>query len=102
MKLADVDAAMIYDHFSPLVLMQLEQLGLCEDGEGPAFVESGRIPINTHGGHLAEAYIHGMNGISEAVRQLRGEAVNQVEGARRILVTSCASAPTSALILGSD
>ena len=102
MKIGEVDAAMIYDHFSPLVLLQLEQLGLCEDGGGPAFLAAGGTPVNTHGGHLGEAYIHGMNGILEAVRQVRGEAVNQVPGARRVLVTSCAAGPSSALILGAD
>ena len=63
----DVDVALIYDHFSPLVLMQLEDYGFCDKGEGGAFVESGAIrfnggsiPVNTHGGQLSEAYIVGM------------------------------------------
>ena len=102
MRVADVDAAMIYDHFSPLVLLQLEQLGFCDDGEGSAFLASRRLPVNTHGGHMGEAYIHGMNAILEGARQLRGEAANQLSDVRRVLVTSCAAGPSSALILSSD
>jgi acetyl-CoA acetyltransferase len=107
-KVQDVDAAMLYDHFSPLVLLQLEQLGFCDDGGGAEFISSGhtrqdgRLPLNTHGGHMGEAYIHGMNGVAEAVRQLRGEAVNQVAKPTNILVTSAASSPSSALILGTE
>ncbi len=65
----------LYDHFTPYVLMQLEELGFCGRGEAPGFVAGGRIevdgafPLNTHGGQLGEAYIHGMNGIAEGVRQ---------------------------------
>jgi hypothetical protein len=45
----------------------------------PATIDAAaRLPINTHGGQLGEAYIHGMNGIAEAVRQVRGSSVNQV------------------------
>ncbi len=80
--------ALLYDHFSPLVLMQLEDYGFCAIGEGGPFVAEGnirwpggKIPVNTHGGHLSEAYIIGMTHVREAVEQLRGVAVNQVEGA---------------------
>ena len=75
---------MLYDHFTPYVLMQLEELGFCGRGEAPDFIADGaielggRLPLNTHGGQLGEAYIHGMNGIAEGVRQVRGTAVNQV------------------------
>ena len=67
--------------------MQLEELGFCGRGEAKDFIADGaielggRLPLNTHGGQLGEAYIHGMNGIAEAVRQLRGTSVNQVADA---------------------
>ena len=62
----------------------------------------GRLPINTHGGQLGEAYIHGMNGIAEGVRQVRGSSVNQVDDVENVLVTAGTGVPTSALILQSD
>ena len=51
-------------------------------------------PINTHGGQLGEAYIHGMNGIAEGVRQLRGTSVNQVPNVEHVLVTAGTGVPT--------
>ena len=69
---ADIQTAVIYDHFTPFVLVQLEEFGFCPRGEAKDFVRDGnielggRLPINTHGGQLGEAYIHGMNGIAEA------------------------------------
>jgi acetyl-CoA acetyltransferase len=101
----DIDVAELYDHFGPLVLMSLEDLGFCERGEGGPFVEGGRIelggelPINTHGGLVAEAYIHGFNHIVEGVRQVRGTSTAQVEDALHVLVTSADGVPTSGLIL---
>lgn len=89
----DIDVALIYDHFSPLVIMQLEDYGFCNRGEGGPFVESGAIrrdgviPVNPHGGHLSEAYVIGMTHIREAVEQLRGQAVNQITNAQFALVT---------------
>ncbi|MFF9406145.1 lipid-transfer protein [Streptomyces anandii] len=99
---ADVDVAILYDHFTPFVLTQLEEFGFCGRGEAADFVAGGRLPLNTHGGQLGEAYLHGMNGIAEAVRQLRGTAVNQVPGAARTLVTAGTGVPTSGLILTAD
>lgn len=102
----DIDTAVLYDHFTPYVLMQLEELGFCAKGEAKDFIAEGaieiggRLPLNTHGGQLGEAYIHGMNGIAEAVRQVRGTSVNQVAGARHVLVTAGTGVPTSGLILG--
>ncbi len=102
----DIDTAVLYDHFTPYVLMQLEELGFCAKGEAKDFIADGaieiggRLPLNTHGGQLGEAYIHGMNGIAEAVRQVRGTSVNQVAGARHVLVTAGTGVPTSGLILG--
>lgn len=103
----DMDVALIYDHFSPMVLMQLEDYGFCKKGEGGPFVESGAIryqggsiPVNTHGGQLSEAYIIGMTHMLEAVEQLRGTAINQVADAEFALVTGGpASIPTSGCVL---
>lgn len=103
---ADIQTAVVYDHFTPYVLMQLEEFGFCGRGEARDFVRDGRIelggalPINTHGGQLGEAYIHGMNGISEAVRQVRGTAVNQVPDVEHVIVTAGTGVPTSGLLLG--
>ena len=74
----DFQTAVIYDHFTPFVLAQLEAFGFCGRGEAKDFMRDGAIelggalPINTHGGQLGEAYIHGMNGVAEGVRQVRG------------------------------
>lgn len=107
MTAADVDVALIYDHFSPMVIMQLEDYGFCGIGEGGPFVADGNIrygtgsiPVNTHGGNLSEAYIIGMTHVKEAVEQIRGTAVNQVEDASVALVTGGpASIPVSSLLL---
>ncbi|WP_327316263.1 lipid-transfer protein [Streptomyces sp. NBC_01235] len=99
---ADIDVGILYDHFTPFVLMQLEEFGFCAPGEAAAFVAADRLPLNTHGGQLGEAYLHGMNGIAEAVRQLRGTSVNQTAGASRTLVTAGTGVPTSGLVLASD
>ncbi|THC47115.1 lipid-transfer protein [Streptomyces sp. A1499] len=99
---ADIDVGILYDHFTPFVLTQLEEFGFCGRGEAAGFVAEERLPINTHGGQLGEAYLHGMNGIAEAVRQVRGTSVNQIQGAARTLVTAGTGVPTSGLILGSD
>jgi len=102
---ADVDVAQIYDCFTITVLLELEDFGFCAKGEGGAFVSSGeieltgRLPINTGGGHLSEGYIHGMNHVVEGVRQIRGESTSQVPGAEVCLVTSTPLPPGSALLL---
>jgi acetyl-CoA acetyltransferase len=103
---ADIQTAVIYDHFTPFVLTQLEEFGFCPRGEARDFIRDGaieiggRLPVNTNGGQLGEGYVHGMNGIAEAVRQVRGTAVNQVEGAENVLVTAGTGVPTSGLIVG--
>jgi acetyl-CoA acetyltransferase len=102
---SDIDVAQFYDCFSITVLMQLEDFGFCEKGEGGPFVASGAIdlggsvPINTGGGHLSEGYIHGMNHVVEGVRQIRGDSTSQVPGAEVCLVTSTPVPPGSALML---
>lgn len=104
----DVDVAVLYDHFTPYVLMQLEELGFCARGGAADFIAGGRLeldgelPLNPHGGQLGEAYVHGMNGIAEAVRQLRGTSVNQVAEVENVVVTAGTGVPTSGLILAGD
>jgi acetyl-CoA acetyltransferase len=90
----EIDVAMIYDAFSPILLMQLEALGFCGPGEAKDFVAEGNLgpdgslPCNTNGGLIGEGYIHGLNLVLEGTRQLRGTAVNQIPGARTALVTA--------------
>jgi acetyl-CoA acetyltransferase len=101
----DIGAAVLYDHFTPFVLVQLEELGFCGRGEAKDFVRDGnlevggRLPTNTNGGQLGEAYVHGMNGVNEGVRLVRGTSVNQVD-ADHVLVTAGTGVPTSGLVLG--
>jgi acetyl-CoA acetyltransferase len=101
-----IRTATLYDHFSPFVLPQLEAFGFAARGQAKDFVREGsleiggRLPVNTNGGQLGEAYIHGMNGIAEGVRQVRGTSVNQVPGDGLVLVTAGTGVPTSGLILG--
>ena len=103
----DLDAAVIYDAFTSIVLWQIESFGLCGRGEAKDFIKggtlrrNGTLPTNTHGGQLSEAYIHGMNGVNEGVRLVRGESVNQPEkDVHHVLVTSGVGVPTSAMVLG--
>ncbi len=99
---ADIDVAEFYDATSYMPLRSLESYGFVPDGQAWRYVtETGTgpgspLPVNTHGGHLSEAYLHGMNGVLEAVRQLRGTASNQVPGAEVALVGAPAG---SAMIL---
>lgn len=103
----DVRVAQLDDSYAPLVPMQLEALGFCGRGEGAAFCEGGdrirlggELPVNTSGGSLGEGYIHGMNHLVEAVRQIRGTSTAQVRDASVALVASGAGGPASGLILG--
>lgn len=102
----DVDVALLYDNFTPVVLYGLEAYGFCGRGEAAAYVEDGNIdgvdcalPVNTHGGSMSEAYIHGFNHVLEGVRQIRGTATSQVPGAEVVLVAAAPMVPTTAVVL---
>jgi acetyl-CoA acetyltransferase len=94
LQATDIQTAILYDHFTPFTLIQSQELGFCGQGEAKDYIANGAIkiggqpPINTHGGQLGEAYIHGMNGIAEGVRQLRGTSENQVRDVDHVLVTA--------------
>jgi acetyl-CoA acetyltransferase len=105
-KPGDVRVAQLYDAFSPLIPLSLEGYGFCSRGEGGPFTDhgalewpDGRLPTNTAGGGMSEAYVHGFNLILEGVRQMRGTSTCQVQGAECCLVTSGEGVPTSALLL---
>ncbi|MFI5958896.1 thiolase C-terminal domain-containing protein [Cryptosporangium sp. NPDC051539] len=108
----DVDVAELYDAFTPLVLMQLEAYGFCSPGEAAGFVahgsigSGGELPVNTHGGHLSEGYVHGLNHVAEATNQLRRTCGSrQVAGAEVALATSqpgVVSGLTAAVLLRRD
>lgn len=101
---SEIDFACIYDHFSPAILPQLESFGFCPRGEAAGFVKDGHIsrggslPVNTNGGQIGEAYIHGLNGIAEIVRQFRGHSANQIDSPQHALATAGAGVPTGAAI----
>jgi acetyl-CoA acetyltransferase len=104
-----MDAAIIYDAFTPMVLLQLEEYGFCGIGEAKDFIADGnleldgRLPVNTHGGQLGEGYIHGVNGIAEGVRLIRRSSTNQpAKGINNVLVTAGSPVPHSAIVLSAD
>ena len=106
LQASDIDAACLYDAFTSEVVMQLESFGFCGPGEAKDFIKQGgldidgRLPNNTHGGLLSEAYIHGLNNIAEAVRLVRGQSTNQPKNIEHVLVSSGVGVPTGAMILG--
>ena len=105
---ADIDVAQLYDAFTGLIPLALEDYGFCGRGEGGPFVAEGNLawpngglPSNTAGGLMSEAYLHGLNLVTEGVKQMRGDSTAQVEGAETCLVTSGgANGHKSAVILG--
>jgi acetyl-CoA acetyltransferase len=101
----DIDVAEFYDCATVNVLLQIEDYGFCEKGQGGNFVADGNIglkgklPITTSGGMLAEAANHGFGHVVEGARQIRGTSNSQIENANFVLVTSSIPTPTSGLIL---
>jgi acetyl-CoA acetyltransferase/uncharacterized OB-fold protein len=108
-KPEDIDVAFFYDFFTSLVIIALEQYGFAPRGEGGPFVETGglewpngRLVCNTNGGQLSEAFIHGFNNTVEAVRQIRGTSMSQVEDCELAFVAGGNTDPTGAVILARD
>ena len=106
----DVDVVQSYENFTGGVLMSLVEHGFFAPEEANDFLTpenliapSGRLPLNTSGGNLAECYMHGLELQIEAVRQLRGESTSQVPGARTALVISGPMVtPVSSMLLGTE
>lgn len=104
---ADVDIAQLYDGFTYMTLTWLEALGFCKPGEAGQWIEKGKtigpggkLPVNTHGGHLAEGRLHGMSAVTEAVLQLRGSCdLRQVPGAEVAAIANSHGAQCGAMIL---
>jgi acetyl-CoA acetyltransferase len=106
---SEIDAFFCYDFFTSFVIIALEDYGFCKRGEGGPFVEDqglyfegGKLPTNTNGGQLSEAFIHGLNNNLEAVRQIRGTSTSQVPGCELVLLAGANTDPTGAVILRRD
>jgi acetyl-CoA acetyltransferase len=107
-KPADIDVLQLYENFTGPVLMALCEMGFCEPADVEAFVGDGalegpdaRLPFNTSGGNIAEAYIHGLEMVVEAVRQVRGESTCQAKDVKLSLaVGGPGYAPGSAVLFG--
>jgi len=103
----DVDVAQVYEHFSGAVMISMVEHGLCKPDEVMEFVTfenitapNGKLPINTSGGNIAECYMHGLELVTEAVRQCRGTSTCQKPNAKISLVVSGPMvAPVSDLLL---
>lgn len=108
MKPGEVPVAQFYENFTGPVLMAIAEMGFCDPADVGDFVAdggicwpNGHLPINTSGGNLGEAYIHGFGNVVEAVRQIRGESTCQVAGAELSLsVSGPGYAPGSAVLFG--
>ncbi len=106
----DIDVAQIYENFSGQGVGAIIGHGFCGYEDAGEFITfenmiapSGKLPINTHGGNLAQGFIHGMGTLIEAAQQLRGESTNPVAGAKHSLMASGAPAPVvSSMILGNE
>jgi acetyl-CoA acetyltransferase len=107
---AEVDVVQSYENFTGGVLMSLVEHGFFTAKEANDFLvvdnllaPTGRLPLNTSGGNLAECYMHGLELVIEAVRQVRGESTSQVPGAEVSMVISGPMVtPVSSLILGTE
>ena len=105
-KPADIDVAQFYENFTGTTLMAIADIGFCEPGDVEGFVAdgnlqwpNGNLPLNTSGGNLAEAYIHGFQLINEAVRQVRGQSTAQVADVELSLSVAGPGTPPSSAVL---
>jgi acetyl-CoA acetyltransferase len=105
----DVDVLTVYDPFTVVSLMQIEDMGFCEKGEAGAFVQGnslfhdgGRLPFNTHGGLLSHAYVLGIAHVVECVKQVRGTAAAQVPGCDVAVYGGYTGHMASTLVLARD
>ena len=103
----DIDALLVYDSFSPHIFFALEGFGFCKPGEAARFIADngigvgGKLPVNTHGGHISESYMQGWNHQIEAVRQARGnEGKRQVPGCRYVQYVSDVAGKAMSIIYG--
>lgn len=103
---ADVQVAQVYENFTGMVLIALVEMGFAGPREVEGWLTAGNVrwpdgtlPINTSGGNLAEAYIHGFELVNEAVRQVRGESTSQVRDVRHSLVVSGPGATPASVAL---
>ena len=107
---SDVGVVQAYENFTGGVVMALAEHGFFKPEEADDFLAfenliapSGRLPLNTSGGNLAECYMHGLELQIEAVRQMRGESTSQVKDARVGLVISGPMVtPVSSMLLGTE
>ncbi|WP_227870770.1 thiolase C-terminal domain-containing protein [Orrella marina] len=103
----DIDALLVYDSFTPHIFFALEGFGFCEQGEAAHFIAqtgigvNGKLPINTHGGHVSESYMQGWNHQIEAVRQVRGGLdQRQVTDCRHVQYISDVAGKAMSVIYG--
>lgn len=103
----DMDGVLIYDSFSCHIPYALEGFGFCDIGEAGAFIREtgtgpgGKLPVNSHGGHLAESYMQGWSHQIEAVRRLRGESPGpQYDKCRHIQYISDVGGKVYSIIYG--
>jgi acetyl-CoA acetyltransferase len=106
---ADVDVLTVYDPFTVVSLMQIEDMGFCPKGEAGRFVEgdtlfhdAGKLPFNTHGGLLSHAYVLGIAHVVECVKQLRGVAAAQVPDCEVAVYGGYTGHMASTLVLTKD
>ena len=104
---ADVDVLTVYDPFTVVSLMQIEDMGFCAKGDAGPFAasgalahDSGVLPFNTHGGLLSHAYVLGIAHVVECVKQLRGTAAAQVPGCEIAVYGGYTGHMASTLVLG--
>ncbi len=105
---SDIDVAQVYENFTGGVVMSLAEHGFFDPGQANEFLTlenliapTGRLPLNTSGGNLAECYMHGLELHIEAVRQLRGQSTSQVEAAKlAVVISGPMVSPVSNMILG--